>query len=138
MHQAVGVQLRTTAAATIRAIRFLKAAFEGGGPHTGLVYDNSTGAVLATTGAFTDGSCGGRVWVSAPLTAPLAIRPGVVYVVAVDGVLHFPSTPEFLMRSARTSGILVALHHGSVAGPAGTVPRTNLRDKNYWVDVELA
>jgi hypothetical protein len=36
------------------AFRFYKAAYEQGIRHTGTIYDALTGAVLATTGAFTD------------------------------------------------------------------------------------
>lgn len=102
----------------------------------GYIYDNSTGTRLATTGSFSDAGCGAGQWVRAPLTSPLSLTPGRAYIAVVDNVLYYPSTWEFFLTTAKSKSGLSAPRRAGVAGPAGSVPRLNFRDKNYYVDIE--
>lgn len=137
--RSVGMRFTTAAQGNVTAIRFFKPLFsEAGVAHTGFIFDDVTGTRLATTEAFDDVGCGDETWVRVALATPLRIEPDRVYIVAIDNVTYYAATPEFFLMQPAVRGDLTALRHGSVAGPAGQMPKDNFRDKCYWVDVEFS
>lgn len=130
----LGLRLTTTLAGTISAIRFYKAASEGGSGHTGRIYNSATGAVLASV-AFNDAACNGPKWVVAPLAAPLQTTPGVEYTVAVDSLLYYVKTDGYY-ASPRTVGKVTAIAgvYGTAAGQMPTYQ--NQLPASYYIDGE--
>lgn len=128
---AIAVRLSVAAAGMLTAIRFYKPAAEAGTGHVGRIYASS-GRVMATTVVFSDSSCRGPVWVTAPLTVPVATTAGALYTVVVDNVRTVVSTAA-AFASPVTRGSLTAQRGG--IGPAGTLPAIN-DTRNFWVDGE--
>lgn len=71
----------------VTAIRFYKAASEGGTGHTAAIYDYSSGAKLASAMPFNDVGCLGPNYVSVPLTSPLRVSPGTNYMAVIDNLV---------------------------------------------------
>lgn len=132
--QALGVLFSSREDGDIAAVRWFKAAGEGGSGHVGRIYDWNTGRQLATTVPFTDASCAGPRWVSARLSKPLAIRSDVEYVVVMDNVRTF-SRSEWVLNEDWYSSDLRAHQGGTLSGDPGTMPRNRgFAESCYWVD----
>lgn len=82
-----GWRWRGQVAGYVTAIRFYKAASEGGTGHTAAIYDYSSGAKLASAMPFNDVGCLGPNYVSVPLTSPLRVSPGTNYMAVIDNLV---------------------------------------------------
>lgn len=135
----LGVRFTTAVPGRLTAVRFFKAAREGGSGHVGKVYDWASGRLLASTGAAVDDSfCGGPKWVSLPITTPIITAPDTQYVVAVDSLMHYVKSAAML-GSGRSSRDLSVVAAGGVYSTelGGGMPRyTDQGATNYWVDGE--
>lgn len=130
----LGVIFTVDVAGSITGFRYFKGTAETAATHTGKIYDWNTMALLATTGAFNDKSCGGGQWVSATLSTPLQVSPGVQYVAAIDSITSFGKSFDYLV-SDKTNNDLTAQGYGALYGSAGFMPEeTFWATANYWVD----
>jgi hypothetical protein len=123
-----GTQFSSSQAGTITGIRFYKAAGETG-THVGRIWDDSTGALLASV-TFTGETASG--WQTQSLGTPLSIAAGHLYRVSYNFNTALSKTPSGLSSSI-ANGTLTALA-GCYTTPAGTFPST-MSVGNYFADV---
>lgn len=116
----------------LTSFRFFKAKGEGDVDHSGRFYDAKTGQLLASV-TFNATSCTAPAWVTARLAEPLHITPDHEYVVALDSVLYYPETQDYI-NGTLPRGSLRLLHsvYGSVLGRMPT--RDDKKSTNYWID----
>lgn len=133
----LGLRFRARVAGALTAVRFYKPANERGVDHVGKIFDWGSGRQLAQTDAgMDDSSCPCPGWVSLPLTAPLQIRPGVEYVVAIDCLRYYSkSNTMFDERPSRDDGLVTGPGSGVYTFTLGAMPNANFeRDAHYFVD----
>lgn len=138
VHLVLGQRFTTAVAGDLLAVRYYKAASEGGssslGGRTGRIYDWSSGALLASTELTVDDGCPGPRWVSIPLQASLRTAVGKEYVVAIDGVDYYSKTDVYDL-GANLGGSINPTIGGAVYGfDTGVMPNGAGGDANYWVD----
>ena len=132
----LGLRFTTTAAGTVTALRFHKAATSGG-THVGHLWDES-GQLLATA-TYTHET--GSGWQQVPLATPVEVGPGHTYVVSFHAPLGvYGATAGMFSTTGWDRGPLRALAGGSPGngvfryGDAG-FPSNSFGNANYWVDL---
>jgi hypothetical protein len=128
----MGVKVRVTSAASMKAVRFYKDANETG-THVGRVWTQD-GTLLRTV-AFTSETAGAG-WQEQALDTPLALVPGQNYVVSVGMNTRFGMTAGTFW-SERVSGPLRSVadgKNGVYADAAGAFPTKFWGASNYWID----
>jgi Domain of unknown function (DUF4082)/Carbohydrate binding module (family 6) len=123
-----GTQFSVSQAGTINAIRFYKADGETG-THVGRIWDDATGAQLASV-TFTGETASG--WQTQALTTPLAIVANKNYRVSYNFNTHLAKKVSGL-QGAISNGVLTA-YSGCYTTPAGNFPST-MSVGNYFADV---
>ncbi|WP_199582837.1 DUF4082 domain-containing protein [Blastococcus sp. TF02-9] len=125
----LGLHFRATGAGWITAVRWYAPATTADERVGSLWADGQRVATVRLPAAPTAG------WQEARLGQPLAVAPGVAYVVsytvprgAVHAVSDAPAGP-------RTAGVLEAGSHAAATGAAGTIPATAVPGADFWVDV---
>jgi hypothetical protein len=127
----MGVKVRVTQAAQLRAIRFYRSPGETGS-HTGRVW-TSSGQLVAST-AFTSET--GSGWQQQALATPVDLTPGQTYVVSVGINDRFVMT-TYGFQNAITSGPVSSVDDGAngvFADAAGTFPTQHWGSSDYGID----
>jgi hypothetical protein len=127
----LGMKFQAGRSGQVTAIRYWKAASEGGS-HVGTIW-STAGAPLASV-TFTGETASG--WQQQALATPLAIQPNTTYVVSVTANSHFADTNSGL-ASAIVNGDLSSVADGSngVYGSPGAYPTSSWQNSNYFRDV---
>lgn len=132
----VGLRFNVTKPGSVVAVRFFKAAAEGGAGHAARVYEATTGRLLGgTTTTVDDGRCKDG-WVSIPLPTAIPVKPGSTYIAAIDSMLHWPASFGYFGGPA-AAGDVVPVDRAGAVGPAAQMP-DSYSSTNYWVDGEWA
>ena len=129
----LGVKVTVDQPMQLTALRFWKSPAETG-THVGNVW-TSTGT-LVTSVTFSSETASG--WQLQPLTTPLQLQPGTVYVISVNVNAFFGSTP-FGLQSQVISGPLRSAAdglNGVFGSSAGVFPNQSYHSTNYFVDVQ--
>jgi hypothetical protein len=126
----LGTKIQVSAAASLTGIRFYKDAGETG-THVGRIW-SSAGTVIAQA-TFTSETASG--WQQQAFASPVALSPGVTYVVSVGFNTRFVMTAGGL-AGAQSSGPLstVVGANGVFGNSAGTFPTNSWNNSNYFVD----
>jgi hypothetical protein len=131
----VGTAFRVAEPGQATAIRFYKGAGNVG-THVGTLW-GPDGTVLAQV-TFTDETAGG--WQRAALASPIALQPGVNYVVsyyAPSG--HYASEPGYFFNE-RTNGDIIGVAPANGLfryGTGGGFPTSSWNSSAYFVDAEV-
>jgi hypothetical protein len=123
-----GTQFSSSQAGTIQAIRFYKAVGETG-THVGRIWDDATGAQLASV-PFTNETASG--WQTQALPTPLSIIANKEYRVSYNFNTNLAKKISGL-QTPISNGVLTA-HSGCYTTPAGLFPSTGSVG-NYFADV---
>lgn len=127
----LGTRFTSTAAGTITAIRFYKAANESG-THTGRIW-SASGTQLATV-VFSGESASG--WQQQQLSTPLTITANTEYLVTVNTGNGYYATTDGGLAAQITSGDLkTVVGSNGRYGPAGAYPTNSWENSNYFRDV---
>ena len=134
----LGMKFRCTVqGASANGVKFYKGTLNTG-PHTGRLWNATTGALLATATFSGETSSG---WQSANFPAPVLLTQNQLYVVSYHTTTKY-SVTENGLATQRTSGQLVAPASGTVSGngvftygAAGSFPVSSFASTNYFVDV---
>jgi hypothetical protein len=128
----LGLRFRSSVIGDITGFRFFKPASETGSSHMGRVYTSATKELLGTTGTFSDVTCAGPQWVSAPLTEPIRTTVGTEYVIAADSLLFYAKTEATVWP--KVSGPLSATGalYGFVSGQFPVA--ASWMNAHYWID----
>lgn len=130
----LGMKFRVARAGTIGALRYWKAASDTG-IHTGRLWavNGPTGTQLASV-AFSSETTSG--WQQQALPIPVAVQPGITYVVSVNSTNYFADTPAGLATSV-VNGDLASVADGGngVFGSVGAYPAGSYNNGNYFRDV---
>jgi hypothetical protein len=127
----MGVKVRVSQAASLRAIRYYRSSGETG-THVGRVW-NAAGQLLAS---MTFGSESGSGWQEQALAAPVPLTPGQTYVVSVGINDRFVMTVG-TFTSPVTDGPLSSVADGAngvFADAAGTFPTQHWGNSDYGID----
>jgi hypothetical protein len=135
----LGVKLQVSAAGTVEGVRFYKSATNTG-THVGRLY-GSDGAVLAAVTFESETPSG---WQYAAFASPVAVQPGVTYVVSYHAPNGHYAIDSWYFSGERVSGSLRAPADGAVGGngvygygAGGAQPTNSYNAANYWVDVRF-
>jgi hypothetical protein len=123
-----GTRFSSSRAGTIQAIRFYKMAGETG-THIGRIWDDATGALLASV-TFTNETASG--WQTQALATPLSIVANKKYRVSYKVNTNRARTQSVFLNPI-SNGVLTAVG-GCDTTPAGGFPSTSSID-NYFADV---
>ncbi|ANZ36372.1 hypothetical protein BBK82_10165 [Lentzea guizhouensis] len=137
----LGVKFRCTVpGANATGVRFFKGTLNTG-PHSGRLWNATTGALLATATFSGESSSG---WQSANFPAPVPLTQNQLYIVSYHTTTKY-SVTESGLAADRVSGQLVAPASGSAGGngvftygAAGGFPVSSSASANYFVDVVAA
>jgi hypothetical protein len=127
----LGTKISVSTGSSLTAIRYYKDAGETG-THVATLW-SAGGTILAQT-TFTGETASG--WQQQALASPVALSPGVTYVVSVNFNTKFVVTGAGL-ASPRTSGPLSTVADGAngvFGASAGTFPTSSWNNSNYFVD----
>lgn len=125
-----GTILSSSRSGLVTAIRYFKPSGETGS-HTGHIWDDATGTLLASVAFSGESSFG---WQTQTLLTPLAISANHRYRVSYNFNTHLSKTNSGLL-SPISNGPLTALS-GCYSTPAGTFPNT-ISVGNYFADLVL-
>jgi hypothetical protein len=129
-----GVKATVDQPMQLTALRFWKSSSETG-THVGKVW--TTGGTLLTSVTFSNETASG--WQTQPLTTPLQLQPGTVYVVSVNANAYFAST-AFGLQSQVIAGPLRSVAdglNGVYGSSAGVFPNQSYHSTNYFVDLQV-
>jgi len=134
-----GLKFRSSQAGFITGLRFYKT-LNNNGTHQGALYNNSTGALLASV-TYTNETATG--WQTATFSSPVAINANQTYVATYfnpNGT--YVEDNDYFTNSGLTNGPLTALKDGTDGcnGPfdysnSMVKPVSCYRSANYWLDV---
>jgi hypothetical protein len=132
----LGVKFRASVNGKITGIQFYKSPSDVGGPHTGSLWNATTGALLAT-GTFANETPTG--WQQMLFSAPVQITAGTTYVASYN-TRFYSATGNYFTGGGFGNQLLRALGNGE-SGPNGVYrvgsgfPFDSFQANNYWVDV---
>jgi Domain of unknown function (DUF4082) len=135
----LGVRFRAEVDGQVTALRFYKAAANGG-THVGTIWRAADQARLGRV-TFTGESASG--WQQATLAEPVDIHAGVTYVASYHTTVgHYSVSPFYFAVRNHDAGLLEALRDGLDGGNGlyqyssqPTFPGETYNAGNYWVDV---
>jgi hypothetical protein len=129
----LGHRVTSKVAGAITSFRFYKTADEVAASHVGRIYSWPHGTLLGTTGRFS--SCKGPAWISVPLNAPVPVKPGVQYVLALEGVEIYAKTADYFTQPKR-NGVLTVISSTYNNAATGFPYVDDLEADNYYIDCE--
>jgi hypothetical protein len=127
----MGLKVRVTSAAALRAVSFYKSPGETG-THVGRLW--SAGGDPLGSVTFTGETASG--WQTQELATPIDLTPGQTYVVSVGMNQRFTMTQSGLATEV-VSGPLRSVDDGAngvFSDAAGIFPTQHWSESNYWVD----
>lgn len=128
----LGTKFQSTKAGQITAIRYWKAASDGG-VHEGRIWSVNGGTPLVTV-TFTNETASG--WQQQDLNSPLSIQANTTYVVSVNSNGFFAITNSGLASSILNGELsTIADGNNGVFGNPGTFPINSFQSSNYFRDI---
>ena len=129
----VGMRFTPKSAGSVTAIRFYKGGLRNSGTHRGSVWSQA-GVRLASV-TFTDETASG--WQTAALATPLAVTPGITYVVSYYAKKgRYSTTPNDFLQQSDNEHLLRPARAGSyVRRSSSAFPTVGGQSTNYFVDV---
>lgn len=137
----LGLRFVPTQAGSVSAVRFFKSNAEMGSSRSGRIYDSSNGALLGSTGPFSDASCPGPRWVAVRLPTPVRLTAGKEYIVAIDALRFYTKTDNYFDNDMTGGGGLTVYGGASVyTFVTNTMPNNAASGgtSNYWIDGQSA
>jgi hypothetical protein len=125
----LGLRFVSHSAGTLTSVRFLKARGDNG-PHPVTVW-SSQGGKLASAVPAKETRSG---WQQVALAQPVAIQPGVEYVVSYH-TSRYRASDDYFDRHTAVAGPLSTVGAGTYVYGDGAFPKQTWESSNYWVDV---